>query len=444
MKRFCLSILAVLLLIQCKDPTKNAADVDIASRYLPDLNELYSDYETVDSTKAYSAFARKVHRANRDLKACQLYIDAAWFYYKAGENDSLVNMLHLAIDRGMSNPNILQKLSLGDSLPNSEDWKRLGLRLDSIQVELKDIGHYSVELASINQFWDYFDRARKDSTRAKEIFKEFIFKGPVEIRDFYVARYVNLTNMYGQMINGTPGYYEYLKDYLHTDSLTILNDKTTRWMKNFKQIYPQAVFPKVYIVPGILNTGGTVTEMGMFVGGDMYGRSDKMPADGLSEWQKGAIMKFSDLPGLILHELMHFQQGYGDLENQETVLMGIISEGVCDFLVELSSGKELVNDNLKYLEDPDNRVFILEELRKDLFSEDNSRWLYNGGSIEDRPHDLGYTMGYLIAKSYYNNQEDKDKAVYELLNTSDVVSILKGSDYAFLLDKFIEISEIDL
>jgi hypothetical protein len=55
-------------------------------------------------------------------------------------------------------------------------------------------------------------------------------------------------------------------------------------------------------------------------------------------------------------------------------------------------------------------------------------------SIEDRPHDLGYTLGYLITKSYFENQEDKQVAVYELLNTDDFTKILKGSDYAYLLD----------
>jgi uncharacterized protein YjaZ len=173
----------------------------------------------------------------------------------------------------------------------------------------------------------------------------------------------------------------------------------------------------------------------MFVGGDMYGRSAKMPNEGLTDWQKGAIMKFEDLPGLTLHELMHFQQSYADKERGESVLMGIVGEGVCDFLVELCSGKTLDNDNLRYLSIPENKEFIMHDLRSDLFSEDNSKWLYNGGSIEDRPHDLGYTLGYLITKSYYHNHKDKKKAIHDLLNTDDVVSILKGSDYAFLLEE---------
>ncbi len=434
MRRIILLLLVAALVVQCKEEADKYESIDVSALYLPDLNELDSDYASVDSTKRYGELAQKLHRLNRDLKASQMYIDAAWFFHRAGESDSVAKMLHLALDRGMSNPKILQKLSMGDQIPETVAWKNLQKRLDSVQNELENVEHFSVEMGAMIQFWDYFERARQDSTQARKVFKEFIFEGPLEIRDFYVARYSNPSNMYGQMINGTPGYYEYLKNYLKPDSLTMLNKRTTNWMRNFKTIYPQAVFPKVYVVPGILNTGGTATEMGMFVGGDMYGKSENMPTEGLTEWQKGAIMNFSDLPGLILHELMHFQQGYSDVENGETVLMGIIGEGVCDFLVELCSGKELKNSNLEYLEDPDNRDFIMEELRSDLFSHDNSKWLYNGGSIEDRPHDLGYTMGYLISKSYYTLQEDKQKAVYELLNTNDVISILKASEYAFLLD----------
>ncbi|MDX1315881.1 MAG: DUF2268 domain-containing putative Zn-dependent protease, partial [Eudoraea sp.] len=173
---------------------------------------------------------------------------------------------------------------------------------------------------------------------------------------------------------------------------------------------------------------------GMFIGGDMYGRSKDMPVEGLSDWQKNSIMSFEQLPGLTIHELMHFQQNYRDKENMEYVMGAIIGEGVCDFLVELSSGEPLDNDNLQYLEDPENMAFILEELQTDLYNTDNSKWLYNGGSIEDRPHDLGYTMGYLISKSYYENHPDKKQAVYELLNTDNIESIYLGSTYGYLLE----------
>lgn len=402
--------------------------------YLPNVDLLFENYEALDSTRAYGDFAERVVAANRDLQSPQMFVEAASLYHQAGEIDEVIELLHRAIDGGMANPNIISKFDGLDKKLISSEAKRLKMRLDSIELKLKDVSHFSLEMESMEQFWDYFDRARKDSANAKAIFKEFIFEGPRELRDFYVVRYANVDNMYGQMINAAPDYYEYLKGQFDPDSLLALKSKTTSWMRNFKAIYPEAVFPKVFVVPGILNSGGTATEMGMFVGGDMYGRSDSMPAQGLNDWQKGAVMRFAELPGLTIHELMHFQQSYGDTEHAETVMGGIIAEGVCDFFVELASGQQLKNNNLSYLESPEHMEKILIDLKEDLYTDDNSRWLYNA-DIEDRPYDLGYTMGYLISKSFYENQEDKKQAVYELLNTDDFSAIIKGSEYAHLMDQ---------
>lgn len=426
--------LLTYFLISCK-PGIEKDQKGISSLYLPDINELYKDYAQLDSTGAHDFFANTLVNANRDLNSSELYVEAASLYAQAGQSDSVAILLHKAIDNGMANPKVISKLHGLRSYPDSPIWQELQRRLDSINIELQDVSHYSMEIGSMNQFWDYFERAAKDTSNAKDIFKEFIFDGPRELRDFYVVRYINLNAMYGQMINASPEYFHYLKNQFNPDSLEALKTKTTDWMRKFKSIYPKAVFPKVYIVPGILNSGGTATEMGLFIGGDMYGRSETMPTDGLTNWQKDAIMKVSDLPAITIHELMHFQQNYQDTENNETVLAQVISEGVCDFLVELCSGKELKNSNLTYLSDQENEHKIMEDLKNDLFSEDNSKWLYNGGSITDRPHDLGYTVGYLICKSYYHNAPNKEKAVFELLNTEDFLTILNGSDYSYLLEK---------
>ncbi len=430
---FIFIILLTTFLNSCQ-PGKETDKEAINRLYLPDLNQLFEDYERLDSTGAYNTFAYKLVNANRDLNSSELYVEAASLYAQAGQSDSVAILLHKAIDNGMANPKIISKLQVVKNNMDTPLWRSLQPRLDSIQLQLQNVSNYSMELGSMTLFWDYFERAAKDTANAKDIFKEFIFKGPRELRDFYVVRYINLNNMYGQMINASPDYFHYLKNQFNPDSTKALKSKTAGWMRNFKNIYPKAVFPKVYVVPGILNSGGTATEMGMFVGGDMYGRSDSMPTAGLTNWQKEAIMKVSDLPGLTIHELMHFQQNYQDTKNNETVLAQVIGEGVCDFLVELCSGEELKNSNLMYLSDEENEQKIMNDLKNDLFSEDNSKWLYNGGSIDDRPHDLGYAIGYLISKSYYRHAEDKQKAVFELLNTNDFLTILKGSDYSYLLE----------
>jgi len=427
-----ITLTAVLsgLLDGCSDPTP--AD-PVASAYLPDINQLFEEYFVLDSLGDHEDLGDLLVRENRDLKSSELYLIAAWAYEGAGQADSVLSLIHQAIDRGMANPKILGKFRATAFSEDNPEYVRLLHRLDSIEAALSHVEHFAVKLEAMEAFWPYFDRALADTTRARRELRAFILEGPRELRDFYTVRYGSIDQMYGQMINGAPDYYRYLKQQFNPDSIHVLKSRTTRWMERFKDLYPQAVFPKVFVVPGILNSGGTATEMGLFVGGDMYGRSPNMPIEQLTDWQRGAIMGFSDLPALTLHELMHFQQNYRDTLLNESVLAGVIGEGVCDFLVELSSGEPLDNENLRFLEDRENNHRIFADLREDLFGSDNSRWLYNGGSIDDRPHDLGYTVGYLISKSYYRNRDDKQQAIYELLNSSDLVSIVRQSDYAYIL-----------
>ncbi len=424
-------LLLALIVVSCKNTSDTKTLDDLA---LPDMELLFQDYETMEENKTYAAFADKLVTKNKDLQSSELYVEAARLYALANQIDNSFEMLNLAIDKGMSNPNILSKLNLEESIKNTSQGSLLIARLDSIEKQLSKVENFDLEMGSMDLFWTYYEKAKKDTLKARVIFKEYVLKGPPEIRDYYVVRYSNPSMMYAQMVKTAPNYYDYLKKQFNSDSIKTIKSKTAAWMRTFKNIYPKAVFPKVYIVPGILNSGGTATEMGMFVGGDMYGKSEMMPTEELNDWQKGAIMQFGDLPGLTIHELMHFQQNYRDTINTKNVLRGVIEEGVCDFLLELCSGEVRRSENLKYLQTEEQAEKIWHDLKRDLLTDDFSRWLYNGGDIEDRPHDLGYTVGYLITKSYYEQHQNKQKAVYNLLNTSDFKAILAASEYSHLLN----------
>ncbi len=414
--------------VSCGPPEKQVAEMT-----LPDMERLFDYYGAQQSIGAYKTLADSLYRANEDLQASELYVQAAYVYWEGGETDSAVSMLHRAIDRGMSNPRILDKFPDRKTPPEGPAWTGLQQRLDSIDRELKALAHFELKTEAMDAFWPYFNAALADTTQARLQLKTFVLKGPRELRDFYVVRYGSIDQMFGQMINGAPGYYSALQKQFRPDSVNLVKETILSSMRRFRELYPNAVFPKVFIVPGILNSGGTATEMGMFLGGDMYGKSGDIPVDELSDWQRGAIMNIGDLPRLTLHELMHFQQNYQDEAYGETLLSAVIHEGVCDFLVELSTGETMENDNLAFLADPANERWIFGELAGELMGDDSSKWLYNGGSIEDRPHDLGYTVGYLITKSFYERHPDKKQAVFELLNSDDLRQIVAGSNYAHLL-----------
>ncbi|MEL6391741.1 MAG: hypothetical protein AAFR97_03250 [Bacteroidota bacterium] len=57
-------------------------------------------------------------------------------------------------------------------------------------------------------------------------------------------------------------------------------------------------------------------------------------------------------------------------------------------------------------------------------------WMYQGNNVEGRPADLGYFIGYRIAQSYYDHQENKRQAIRDLLNRRKYEQIYEESGYA--------------
>lgn len=62
-------------------------------------------------------------------------------------------------------------------------------------------------------------------------------------------------------------------------------------------------------------------------------------------------------------------------------------------------------------------------------SKDLSAWLYNGVGTPQKPGDLGYWVGYRIAKAYYQHATDKRAALAAVLALHDPRAILPRSGW---------------
>lgn len=54
-------------------------------------------------------------------------------------------------------------------------------------------------------------------------------------------------------------------------------------------------------------------------------------------------------------------------------------------------------------------------------------WLYGGPGTPDAPGDLGYWVGYRIAKSYYQHADDKQTAIRDIIEVRDGNAFLAKS-----------------
>jgi uncharacterized protein YjaZ len=137
------------------------------------------------------------------------------------------------------------------------------------------------------------------------------------------------------------------------------------------------------------------------------------------------------LPYIVAHELIHYQQ---PSDSGVTTLLGrAFREGSADFLGELISGG-LINQIQREYGDA-HEAELWREFSAAMHGQDVSKWMYQADKAGDRPADLGYYMGYRIAKAYYERAKDKKAAVKRILRETDVEALLRDSGYAEAMEK---------
>src|SRR3546814_7561320 len=113
------------------------------------------------------------------------------------------------------------------------------------------------------------------------------------------------------------------------------------------------------------------------------------------------------------HEDAHGQQVQEDaIGEQESLGVLDISliEGIGEFVAELTAGEIAYSRNAA--EAVGHELEIETRFAADIDKTDLSDWVYNAGP--DTPGDLGYWVGYRIAKAYYQNAPDKRQALREI------------------------------
>lgn len=272
----------------------------------------------------------------------------------------------------------------------------------------------------IPNFWAAFDAAQPEFNAAA--FDElYISKGSPGVEGFVPNRIQNATNL-ADVVKNHQNYYTSIRQ--KTLKLVDLEPPIRKSFHAFKSLYPEAVFPDVFIVIGALNSGGTVSDRALIIGAEMFGKSEESVMDELSEWHQWAIKMPQEIHYTVAHELIHFQQHYPSA----TLLEQSIKEGSADFIGELISGKT-ANENIPTYADS-REAALWQEFQEIMHGNDFAGWLYGGSGIEGRPADLGYWMGYKIVEAYYNKMGDKKQAIQDIINIEDASAFLEASGYS--------------
>jgi hypothetical protein len=275
--------------------------------------------------------------------------------------------------------------------------------------------------SDIDRFWKAYDAARPDYCLG--VFqREYFDKGSAGLKAFKRARIDHCG--FVETLAAHPRYYASIREStLKVDSM---KEPVRQSFRKLKALYDDAVFPPVYFLIGCMNSGGTLTDDGLLIGTEMYGRTAATPEEELSDFHKQVLKPVTLIPHIVAHELIHYQQKYP--EEGGTLLSEAIKEGSADFIAERISGAH-INTHLHAYGNPRERE-LWEEFKREMSGRSVDNWLYNGSRARSRPADLGYYIGYKICESYYQNAADKKRAVKDILEIRDFGQFLQASKYA--------------
>jgi hypothetical protein len=300
--------------------------------------------------------------------------------------------------------------------------------------------------SDIDNFWRAFDLAVKETDKEKkiEIFqREYLDKGSIGLQDFLRLR-IKSAKTLTETVEKLPRFFASIRH--STLRVKEMEKQMRQSFRKFKKIYPEAVFPDVFFVIGVTNTGGTASENGLLIGAELYGLTANTPRDEFPDLYKAFLPEEKDLNQLrlkvnklldvslkpvenlapvVAHESCHFNQKYPKLD---TLLAKSIQEGACDLIAKLTAGQPI--NPAQHVYGNQHEAKLWGEFQAEMNNASTKNWMYNGLTAMNRPPDLGYFMGYKISESYYKNARDKRQAIKDILEIEDFPKFFEQSKYA--------------
>ncbi len=280
----------------------------------------------------------------------------------------------------------------------------------------------------IPRFWEAMDAG------ATELAFQQSYLSPASpgLQEFMRKRGLTRQTM-RQAIQAWPTWYASIRaTSLSLATNTAVLDAIRADYRAFDTLYIDAYFAPVTFLMGRFSTGGTIGASGIMIGTEFYARAPGSPLDALTPFQRNNVRPLDSLPIIVAHEMVHIQQlrSGGILTHpDQTLLEQALMEGSADFVGELVSGGN-INAGLHAWALP-REDSLWTAFKAQMNGTNVSQWLYNQGSATpERPGDLGYFIGYRIAKAYYDERADKRAALRAIIEMRNAQAFLVASTYA--------------
>ncbi|GAB3729065.1 hypothetical protein GCM10027594_11140 [Hymenobacter agri] len=413
---FLLLLLGLALAAPAQTPTRIDA-------LLADAQQFSKQKNYPEAIKAYQLVMREPGVKPR-YRAVALY-NVACYYGLLHDAPNALAHLRQAIDAGYVNASHIAVDSDLDLLHTDKEWPKLLAKARKLEEKtiIRRPGDVKLVTTDIDHFWTAYAAARRDTAQARAIFRrEYFDKASAGLQDYYDLKIKNDAT-FTKWILQRPNYYNSIE--ATTRAIATEKPKIVAAFRRFQELYPAVRFQNIYFVVGGWVSGGTVSDAGLLIGADQTANGPGVNTAELSFVQRNRCEPVTNMPSLMVHELVHRNQGPQD----GTLLSYALNEGMADFVAELVTG-HITNARLHPYGNAHEKE-LWADFQKEMLGTNPDNWIANSQQeTPEKPCDLGYYVGYRIVQAYYNQQPDKKQALADILNVRDAKAFLARSGYA--------------
>jgi Predicted Zn-dependent protease (DUF2268) len=264
----------------------------------------------------------------------------------------------------------------------------------------------------VDRFYAVYDAAGGKPT-GEQLQSGYLDKGTEGLRQLARIRRINGVRI-AESVASNPALYTEARKCMAT--LPRVRERVTLALQKLRDLYPEARFPPVTIAVGPGKPVGVGSpETGVQIGLEALCATDWLNRDVEDRFVY-----------VIAHEFVHVQQAPELADKRHpSVLEGSLIEGIAEFVGEMIAGDTAYSQIAARTAGREKEIET--KFRAEVDEADVSEWLFN--STRENPGDLGYWVGYRIAKAYYRRAEDKREALREMIEMRDPKAFLAASGW---------------
>jgi hypothetical protein len=280
----------------------------------------------------------------------------------------------------------------------------------------EDPAEASFVTEDIHNFLRAYDRLASEVDTLAVLQEEYLDKGTPGLRAF-TAKYDLTAERLREAIRDESAAYTALA--LRVQVLEQGSQIYRQAYADLKHHIPGAVFPPTHFLVGAYRGIGSGSEVGTLV--TIENRSE-------------ASLR-GDLTTVLVHEMVHMQQAlamgpekYQAIYGLEKSLLALtIREGIAEYFADLVTGRMTQEHARGFV--LDNETALWERFTHEMLETDDGDWMWATPKDPAQPLRVGYVLGALITQAYYENADDKAKAIRDILSVTDYPAFLERSGY---------------